>query len=66
MRTSARSDDWWRSLFVCFCASDELEYETELTNGRSVSAKLNPKDGSGDITYEDTKTLDATITASIS
>jgi hypothetical protein len=46
-------------------AEYELEYETELTNGRSVSAKLNPKDGSGDITYEDSKTLDATITASM-
>jgi hypothetical protein len=43
----------------------ELEYETQLTEGRSLSANLNPKDGSGDIEYVDTKTIDATITASM-
>jgi len=43
----------------------ELEYESTLGDGRSLSANVNPKDGSGEIEYVDSKTLDATITASM-
>jgi hypothetical protein len=43
----------------------DLEYENELTNGRTVSAKVNPKAGSGEVEYVDSKTIDATITASM-
>jgi len=43
----------------------ELEYASDISDGRSVAANLKPKDGTGDIEYVDTKTLDATITASM-
>jgi hypothetical protein len=43
----------------------EIEYASSVGDGRSVSATVNPKDGSGDIEYVDSKTIDATITASM-
>jgi len=43
----------------------ELQYASSVSDGRDVKATLNPKDGSGDIEYVDTKSLDATITASM-
>lgn len=46
-------------------ADYELEYETDINAGRSLSAKVNPRDGSGDIEYVDSSTIDATITASL-
>jgi len=46
--------------------SYELEYETDLTAGRTVSASVSPSDGTGEIEYEDSATLgDATLTATI-
>jgi hypothetical protein len=42
----------------------ELEYETDLTAGRSLSASFNPKAGTGEMEFEDTATLnDVTINA---
>lgn len=46
-------------------ADAEIEYASSISEGRDLNAKLNPKTGSGDIEYVDTKTLDATITASM-
>jgi len=46
-------------------ADYELEYASSVTEGRELKASLNPKDGSGDIEYVDSKTMDATITASM-
>ena len=46
-------------------ADYELEYETELTNGRKLSATVNPRNGKGDIEYVDSSTIDAEITASM-
>lgn len=46
-------------------ADMELEYEAQVTDGRKLSATLNPRDASGDVEFVDTKTLDATITASM-
>jgi hypothetical protein len=43
----------------------ELEYENELTNGRSITASVKPQSGTGEIEYVDSKTVDATITASM-
>jgi len=43
--------------------SYELEYDTELTKGRTLSAKVSPADGTGEVEYVDSATLDATITA---
>ena len=43
----------------------ELEYASSVGDGRSIAANLNPKDGKGDIEYVDSKTLDATVTASM-
>lgn len=43
----------------------ELEYETDISEGRSVSANLKPQSNEGEIEYVDTATLDATITASM-
>jgi len=43
----------------------ELEYDASLGEGRTVSATVNPANGAGEIEYEDTKTIDATITASM-
>jgi len=43
--------------------SYELEYDTVLTEGRSLSAKVSPADGTGNVEYTDSATLDATVTA---
>lgn len=43
----------------------EVEYDASLGDGRSVSANMNPFEGTGEIEYEDSSTLDATITASM-
>ena len=43
--------------------SYELEYDTELTKGRTLSAKVSPADGTGEVEFIDSATLDATITA---
>lgn len=43
----------------------EVEYDTTLNPGRTLSAKVRPADGSGEIEYEDTTTLDGTLTATI-
>lgn len=45
--------------------SYEVEYETELTKGRSLSASVKPQDGSGEVEYVDSATLDGTLTATI-
>ena len=42
-------------------ASYELEYDTALSAGRTLSASVSPADGTGEIDYEDSDTLDATI-----
>lgn len=44
-------------------ADMELEYAADLSNGRSLSANLNPRDGTGDVEFVDSKSIDATITA---
>jgi|Transcript_7216 hypothetical protein len=41
----------------------ELEYDTQLTEGRTLSAKVSPRDGTGEVEYEDSATIDATIAA---
>ena len=46
-------------------ADVDLEYEASVSDGRSVKANLNPRDGTGDVEYVDTKTIDATVTASM-
>jgi hypothetical protein len=43
----------------------ELEYEADISEGRHVSANLKPQQNSGEIEYVDTKTIDATLTASM-
>lgn len=43
----------------------EVEYETTLTSGRTLSASVSPADGAGEIEYEDSSTLDGIITATI-
>lgn len=43
----------------------EVEYDTTLNDGRTLSAHFTPADGSGEIEYEDKTTLDATLRASI-
>jgi len=43
----------------------EVEYDTTLTQGRTLSASVNPADGSGSIEYTDTATMDGELTASI-
>lgn len=43
----------------------ELEYETTLDAGRTLSANVNPKAGTGEIEYEDSVTVDGTLTATI-
>lgn len=43
----------------------ELEYDTVLTEGRNLHANVNPKDGSGEIEYVDTATMDGELTATI-
>lgn len=46
-------------------AAYEVEYDTTLTEGRTLSATVNPLDGTGEVEYEDTASIDATITASM-
>lgn len=43
----------------------EVEYDTTLTDGRTLSASVNPADGSGEIEYVDTSSLDGTLTATM-
>jgi len=43
--------------------SYEVEYDTTLTEGRTLSANVNPAAGTGEVEYEDSATLDATVTA---
>jgi len=43
--------------------SYEVEYDTTLSEGRTLSATVSPADGTGEIEYEDSATVDATITA---
>jgi hypothetical protein len=43
----------------------ELEYETTLDAGRTLSANVNPKAGTGEIEYVDSATVDGTLTATI-
>jgi hypothetical protein len=45
--------------------SYELEYDTKLTEGRTLSANVNAKDGSGEIAFVDTATIDGELTATI-
>lgn len=45
--------------------SYEVEYDTQLTEGRSLSASVNPQDGSGEIEYVDNASVDGTLTATI-
>jgi hypothetical protein len=45
-------------------AAYELEYDTTLTEGRTLSASVNPKAGTGEVEFEDSATLnDVTINA---
>jgi len=43
----------------------EVNYDTTLTEGRTLSASVNPKDGSGEIEYVDSASVDGTLTASM-
>ena len=44
----------------------EIEYEAALGSGRELSASMNPSDGTGEVEYTDTSTIDeATITATM-
>jgi len=45
--------------------SYEVEYDTTLTEGRTLSASVSPAAGTGEIEYVDSATLDATITATV-
>jgi hypothetical protein len=45
--------------------SYEFEYDTTLTEGRTLSASVSPASGTGEIEYVDSATLDATITATV-
>jgi hypothetical protein len=45
--------------------SYELEYDTQLTSGRTLSAHVNPRDGSGEVEYVDTASVDGELTATI-
>lgn len=45
--------------------SYELEYDTQLTSGRTLSANVNPMDGSGEIEYVDNASIDGELTATI-
>jgi len=45
--------------------SYEFEYDTQLTEGRKLSASVNPKDGSGEIEYVDSASIDGELTATI-
>jgi hypothetical protein len=52
-KKGARSEDY------------ELEYESSLGDGRTLSATVDPSTGQGEIEYEDSSTFDATLTASV-
>jgi hypothetical protein len=41
----------------------EVEYDTSLNEGRTLSAKVRPFEGTGKVEYTDSSTLDATLTA---
>jgi hypothetical protein len=43
----------------------EVEYDTTLSEGRTLHATVVPGAGTGEIEYEDSATLDATITATL-
>mmetsp|Transcript_11787 Transcript_11787/g.23997 ORF Transcript_11787/g.23997 Transcript_11787/m.23997 type:complete len:246 (-) Transcript_11787:180-917(-) len=43
--------------------SYEVEYDTTLSEGRTLTATVSPADGTGEIEYMDTATIDATLTA---
>jgi len=43
----------------------ELEYEGSIGEGRTVSANVNPADGTGEVELVDSKTIDATVTATL-
>lgn len=43
----------------------EVEYDTTLTEGRTLSANVNPSAGSGEIEYVDNASIDGTLTATI-
>jgi hypothetical protein len=43
--------------------SYEVEYDATLSDGRTLSASVSPADGTGEVEYEDSATLDATVTA---
>lgn len=45
--------------------SYEVEYDTTLSEGRTLSASISPAAGTGEIEYVDSATLDATITATV-
>jgi len=45
--------------------SIEVEYDTSLSEGRSLHANVNPKDGSGEIKYVDSASIDGELTATI-
>jgi len=44
-------------------AAYEVGYDASLSEGRTISATVSPADGSGEVEYEDSATLDATIKA---
>ena len=43
----------------------EVEYDTALSEGRTLHANVNPRDGSGEIKYVDSASIDGTLTATI-
>lgn len=43
----------------------EIEYDTTLTSGRTLSAHVNPRDGSGEVEYVDSASIDGELTATI-
>jgi len=45
--------------------SYEFEYDTQLTEGRTLSATINPGDGSGEVEFEDSASMDAVINAKL-
>jgi len=45
--------------------SYEVEYDTTLSDGRTLSANVNPKDGSGEIKYVDTASIDGQLELTI-
>jgi hypothetical protein len=43
----------------------DVEYDTTLNKGRTLHVEVNPRSGSGEIEYEDSSTLDGTLTANM-